>query len=275
MYSKEQQADLLYDYSNARVQVEQWKAHILTSQNQDKAKHDVVDGLENNSVFILCDWAMKFLTVKYREKQIDWFGKRGLNWHISSCILKRDSGTRSGIKIERYDFSEPQHGKDLCDRIICPMKNSIRVYCNEGHDITTTAAVCVLDKSKCTLEVNKLLNFSNYHNFSYEHIGLRAWKALNIGTGKFFAYDDIFNNDQDPTDLITEESFFPINQLRTFTPKSSKSEEHEENNLYECTEENFSFSFKTLDELEMHVAVDRHSKPNTDGERFFDKLRRD
>ena len=356
MYSKEQQEDLLYDYSNARVQVEQWKAHILRSQNQDKAKHDVVDGLENNSVFILCDWAMKFLTVKYREKQTDWFGKRGLNWHISSCILKRDSGMfdvisyahlfdscaqdwyavlsilenllneikrenpqitkaylrsdeagcyhnnflvaalrdvgrKSGIKIERYDFSEPQHGKDLCDRIICPMKNSIRLYCNEGHDIltamdmrkalmerpvrATTAAVCVLDKSKCTLEVNKLLNFSNYHNFSYEHTGLRAWKALNIGTGKFFAYDDIFNKDQDPTDLITEESFFPINQLRTFTPKSSKPEEHEENNLYECTEENCSFSFKTLDELEMHVAVDRHSKPNTDGEGFFDKLRRD
>jgi hypothetical protein len=63
--------------------------------------------------------------------------------------------------------------------------------------------------------------------------------------------------------------------LRKLTPKSSKPEEHEENNLYECTEENCSFSFKTLDEFEMHVAVDRHSKPNTDGEGFFDKLRRD
>jgi hypothetical protein len=61
MYSKEQQEDLLYDYSNARAQVEQWKAHILRSQNQDKAKHNVVDELDNNSVFIVCDWAMKFL----------------------------------------------------------------------------------------------------------------------------------------------------------------------------------------------------------------------
>ena len=91
MYSKEQQEDLLYDYYNACAQVEQWKAHILWSQNQDKAKHDIVDGLENNSVFILCDWAMKFLQVKYHEKQTDWFDKCGLNWHISSCIFKRDS----------------------------------------------------------------------------------------------------------------------------------------------------------------------------------------
>jgi hypothetical protein len=80
--------------------------------------------------------------------------------------------------------------------------------------------------------VNRLLNFSNYHtNFSYEHTGLQAWKALNIGTGNFFAYDDIFNKDQDVTDLIMTESFLPINQLRTFTPKSSKPEDHEENNL--------------------------------------------
>jgi hypothetical protein len=92
MYGKEQQEYLLYYNSNACVQVEQWKVPLLRSQNQDKAKHDVVDGLENNFVFILCDWAMKFLTVKYREKQSDWFGKRGLIWHISSCILKRDSG---------------------------------------------------------------------------------------------------------------------------------------------------------------------------------------
>jgi hypothetical protein len=47
----------------------------------------------------------------------------------------RDIGCRVGITIKKYDFSEPQHGKDLCDIIICPMKNSIRMYCNEGHDI--------------------------------------------------------------------------------------------------------------------------------------------
>ena len=62
------------------------------------------------------------------------------------------------------------------------MKNSIRVYCNEGHDILTvmdmkkalmerpvrgaTAAVCTLNTSNCTLEVNKILNFSTYTFFT-------------------------------------------------------------------------------------------------------------
>jgi hypothetical protein len=58
-------------------------------------------------------------------------------YHNFLIAALRDIGRRSGINIERYDFSEPQHGKDLCDRIISPMKYSIHVSCNEGHDILT------------------------------------------------------------------------------------------------------------------------------------------
>ena len=132
MYSKEQQEDLLYDYYNARAQVEQWKANILRSQNQDKAKHDIVDGLDNNSVFILCDWAMKFLQVKYREKQTDWFGKRGLNWHISSCIFKRDS--------EKFDVASYAHLFDSCAQdwyaVVSILENLLNEIKRENPQIT-------------------------------------------------------------------------------------------------------------------------------------------
>ena len=142
--------------------------------------------------------------MKYREKQTDWFGKRGLSWHISSVVSKSEGGVtevvayahlfdsctqdwfamasiieyllsfikkerpslervflrsdeagcyhnhqliaavkgigeRHGVKVERYDFSEPQQGKDMCDRVLCPMKATIRRYCNEGHDIQTAS----------------------------------------------------------------------------------------------------------------------------------------
>ena len=39
----------------------------------------------------------------------------------------------------RYDFSEPQYGKDMCDRIISPLKGAIRRYCHDGHDILTAS----------------------------------------------------------------------------------------------------------------------------------------
>ena len=46
-----------------------------------------------------------------------------------------DINKRSKIKVSTYHFSEPQYGKDVCDRILCPLKSSIRRYCNEGNDI--------------------------------------------------------------------------------------------------------------------------------------------
>ena len=41
-YSKQYQEDLLYDFEQARTNILQWKAHILRSANQDKAKQDII-----------------------------------------------------------------------------------------------------------------------------------------------------------------------------------------------------------------------------------------
>ena len=50
-----------------------------------------------------------------------------------------DIGQRVGIGVESYDFSEPQSGKDVCDRILYPMKSSVRDHCSEGHHILTAS----------------------------------------------------------------------------------------------------------------------------------------
>lgn len=50
-------------------------------------------------------------------------------------VALKDVGVRTGITVKQYDYSEPQQGKDICDRIICPLKYSIQMYCNEGNDI--------------------------------------------------------------------------------------------------------------------------------------------
>ena len=202
-YGKEHQEDVMYDFLQAKKHIFDWKAHILRSENQDLAKQDVLRSLDATSALITMDWAMKFQCQKFREKQSEWFGKRGLSWHVSSVVLKQaeepmvvtythifDTCTqdwfavasilenllltlkmqnpslskafirsdeagcyhnnlliasihgisqRTGVVIERYDFSEPQHGKDICDRIICPMKQAVRRYCDEGHDIQSAA----------------------------------------------------------------------------------------------------------------------------------------
>ena len=106
----------------------------------------------------------------------------------------------------RYDFSEPQYGKDVCDRIISPLKGAIRRYCHEGHDILTasdmyealqarqvkgtTAAVCEIDRDQ-VLKVNRITNFSAFHNFKYDASGLLVSKAYNIGPGELLSWSDL------------------------------------------------------------------------------------
>lgn len=37
-----------------------------------------------------------------------------------------------------FDFSDPQGGKGPCDRLAATCKLHIRVFINEGHDVTNT-----------------------------------------------------------------------------------------------------------------------------------------
>ena len=63
----------------------QWKAHILRSENLDIAKTELIKSLPSDAILVLMDWAMKFTQLKYRQKQSEWFGKRGISWHVS-CL---------------------------------------------------------------------------------------------------------------------------------------------------------------------------------------------
>ena len=192
--------DLRHDAPVAEEKVKEWKAHMHT-HNQEKCKQSILLSLLEDEVFILSDWAMKFLQIKFREKQSELFAKRGVNWHLCSVIVKkggklevssyahllnscsqdwfavlsileqlmtvikishptikkvylrsdevgcnhnssliaalRDVESRQGIDVVRYDSSEPQHGKDICDRTSCPMKAAVKRYCNADHDILT------------------------------------------------------------------------------------------------------------------------------------------
>ena len=64
-----------------------------------------------------CDTDFQKLCSQYRELS---------SWKLCN---------RQGIQLVRYDRFDPQAGKDTCDRILCPLKESIRRYCNECHDV--------------------------------------------------------------------------------------------------------------------------------------------
>ena len=98
------------------------------------------------------------------------------------------------IEIARYEHSEPQSGKDMCDRILCPIKAAIRRYCKEGHDIMsaqdmhtalkerpvkgTTAAVCNVQEQYTTLDIR-------FPTTTICTTSSLPKKAFNVGPGKF------------------------------------------------------------------------------------------
>ena len=82
--------ELTFVTIQAKQNITAWKAHLLRSINQDEARINAVDALDQTSVLLVQDWAMKFLPRKYRESQTDWFGKRGLSWHITVAICRTE-----------------------------------------------------------------------------------------------------------------------------------------------------------------------------------------
>ena len=343
MYSKEQHDNLLYDFGKTVNFINEWKCHILSCKNQEIAKQSFIQNLTEDSVFIVMDWAMKFLQRRFREKQCDWYAKRGMNWHVSCAItsdgkgnfavsfynhlfdscsqdwlsvlsilenllitvrssnskvkkayLKSDEagcyhnvGERVGVSLQRYDFSEPQSGKGVCDRILCPLKSAIRRFCNEGHDVLTasdmhmalkersvrgcTAAVCFVNETKKDLDIKKIQQFSAMHDFSHQQDGLRVLKAFQIGAGKLITWDEIYVKHQGATDLTTEQENFG------FTPRVTHKRAHyngdaesscELGQVLECPEPACARTFKSLEEMELHISVGQHT------ESVYDKFRR-
>ena len=59
--------------------------------------------------------------------------------HPANTVLAcKNICKRTGISIRRMDFSDPQGGKGPCDPFATTMKNHVRSYVSEGHDVVTT-----------------------------------------------------------------------------------------------------------------------------------------
>ena len=70
--------ELHFVMGKAKQDIVSWKAHPLRSANQEEARLDIVNALGDTSVLLVQDWAMKFLSQKFRKSQTAWFAKRGI-----------------------------------------------------------------------------------------------------------------------------------------------------------------------------------------------------
>ena len=263
--SEDDRDEAFYLYQSASLAIQAWRCHQLRTVRQDQARLDALDLLDERTVLLVNDWAMKFIPQKYRESQADWFGKRGISWHISvayrkingrlqsqgfintiqSCsqgsaavvvilqhviqtlktehpeiervFLRQENAgcyhsastvlacpiieTSTGVKVERLDFSDPQGGKGAADRMAATAKSHIRMFINEGNDVTNAeqmkdallshggiegvrVAVAESIEESLSGELPKIAGISKLNNFRFTGGKLTAWKGYAVGSGK-------------------------------------------------------------------------------------------
>ena len=66
-----QAEDYLYEAKNAAAKIFEKRGHILRAENQDWYKRQIVDTLKRDETFIIVDWTMNFIAMKFREKQAE------------------------------------------------------------------------------------------------------------------------------------------------------------------------------------------------------------
>lgn len=89
---EEKLAEITHDIESAVNNIDDWKSHIVRGVAQDMCRSDLFQNLADNEVVLVMDWAMKFLPLMYREKQEEWYGQKGFNWHVIVCVFKDSEG---------------------------------------------------------------------------------------------------------------------------------------------------------------------------------------
>lgn len=132
--SEDERDDLLYTYNQSNQAIESWKAHQLRSLQQDKARTTLLESLDEASVLITQDWAMKWLPQKYRETQADWFGKRGISWHISVVMRKVAEELQQQTFV--HVIEESSQDANAVVQVLCHTLKTLKV---EHPEITSAA----------------------------------------------------------------------------------------------------------------------------------------
>ncbi|XP_078368927.1 uncharacterized protein LOC144652746 [Oculina patagonica] len=341
--------EAVFLFQTAKLSILSWKCHILRSFNQDQARLDALEQLDEGDIVIVNDWAMKFLPQKYRESQTDWFGKRGISWHISVVYRRLDGvlqwqgfvhiiqtckqesssvvkimqdvlraiklenneirrayfrqdnagcyhssstilacpliSTSTGIKIQRIDFSDPQGGKGAADRLAATCKSHVRIFINEGNDVTTAdqlkdallshggvegvrvVSMETIQDLPSEDDSRKIPAISKLNDFEFIADAITAWRAYGIGEGKEITVE---KTSSDPCYSWLTSEFSPGGFKSLATKRFEKEKpaevvsenthpgaEEATTSVFSCPQDGCVKVFQRLSSLEKHLSLEQ------------------
>jgi hypothetical protein len=120
----------------AKISIESimnWQKHIIRGSQQDLSKKAMFQELKPGILYWLRDYGMKILPKKFREKQIDWFGKKGITNHID-CVYSADHNGE--IKKVTYVTFLDNCTQDSY-AVLCIFKHTLKQVRIDFPDVTT------------------------------------------------------------------------------------------------------------------------------------------
>ena len=219
-------------------------------------------------------------------------------YHCAFLLLSLPGlGQRIGVRIARYDFSEAQAGKDICDRRAASLKSHIRRYINQGNDVKTASdmkaaidshggikgcysAVCKVDEMSQNMTKHSLSGIQSLNNFMFTESGeIIAWRAYNVGPGKVFSAASLahLGTPQGPTNLQVHQAFSSPDMLTGVFRAPSRTREQqpaaptmkpiteerihleeEESVVFGCPEEACIKVYQSHSSLQRHLDAGKH-----------------
>ena len=208
--------------------------------------------------------------------------------NASNILSLKVLGERTGIHVERYDFSETQSGKDICDRKMATRKQHIRRYVNEKNDVLTASdvkkaleshggvrgyrvAVAQINTAQADDSDPQWPGISFLYSFSFNKSGVRAWRAYDVGKGHHSSYHELPCVQPEATGITIVHGFsrpsHPIGSMVETDPTSRSG-----GKIFGCNDPNCVLTFDSEQNQQHHIDVGDHQKV-VENESAYDKVK--
>ncbi len=108
-------------------------AHQVRAHQQDLARTDVLENLTEGQGLIVQDWAMNFLPRKFKEGQVDFFGKRGWPWSITVLYARINNALKSHVFV--HIFGQVEKSATTALAIMRHVCETISKECKEIREV--------------------------------------------------------------------------------------------------------------------------------------------
>ncbi|CAB4041165.1 Hypothetical predicted protein, partial [Paramuricea clavata] len=166
------------------------KLSDVTENREPRRSSDAIDSLGEDSTLITQDFAMKFLPAQYRKTQAEFFGKRGISWHLTVCQSNNGGEIvaqtfvhiiESGVQDSNTVVSVMEH---VLQTLKCENRTLNRVVYRQDnagcYHSATTILACKILRERSSLDLHRIDFCDPQRGRGGESMAIPSQRLLNL-----------------------------------------------------------------------------------------------